>query len=30
MRSPADVRAIVDALKKLYPEGVCSLDYGKD
>lgn len=30
MRSPADVRAIIDALKKLYPEGVCSLDYGKD
>ncbi len=30
MQSPADVRAIVDALKKLYLEGVCSLDYGKD
>ncbi len=30
MRSPADVRAIINALKKLYPEGVCSLDYGKD
>ena len=30
MRSSADVRAIVDALKQLYPDGVCSLDYGKD
>ncbi len=25
-----DVRAIVDALKELYPEGICSLRYQKD
>lgn len=30
MKNAADVRAIVEALKKLYPDGVCSLDYEKD
>ena len=30
MKTAADVRAIVEALKKLYPDGVCSLDYEKD
>ena len=30
MKTAADVRAIVEALKKLYPDGECSLDYEKD
>lgn len=30
MKRPEDVWAIVNALKDLYPEGICSLDYGKD
>ena len=30
MKTAADVRAIVEALKKLYPDGVCALDYEKD
>lgn len=30
MKTAADVRAIVEALKKLYPDSVCSLDYEKD
>ena len=29
MKSEADVRSIVEELKKLYPEGICSLDYPK-
>lgn len=29
-KSQADVRAIVEALKELYPDGICSLDYQKD
>ena len=30
MKSQQEVRAIVDALKELYPDGICSLDYEKD
>ena len=30
MKTGSDVRAIVEALKALYPDGVCSLDYQKD
>ena len=30
MKSQAQVSAIIDALKKLYPDALCSLDYGKD
>lgn len=30
MKSPADVSAIVAALKGLYPEGLCSLQYEKE
>ena len=30
MKSPQDVLAIVEELKKLYPEGLCSLEYEKD
>ena len=30
MKTQAQIRAIIDALKKLYPEAVCSLDYQKD
>lgn len=30
MKTKSDVRAIVDALKALYPDGVCSLNYPKD
>lgn len=30
MKSPQDVWAIVEELKKLYPEGLCSLEYKKD
>ena len=26
MKSQQEVRAIVDALKELYPDGICSLD----
>lgn len=29
MKSQQDVVAIVEALKELYPEGICSLDYPK-
>ena len=29
-KSESDVRAIVEALKKLYPDGICSLEYEKD
>ena len=29
-KQPADVLAIVDALKRLYPDGICSLEYRKD
>ena len=29
MKSEADVRSIVEELKKLYPEGICSMDYPK-
>ena len=30
VKSEQDVLAIVDELKKLYPEGLCSLEYEKD
>ena len=30
MKSTEEVRAIVEALKELYPDGICSLDYEKD
>lgn len=30
MKTEADVRAIVEALKALYPDGICSLQYEKD
>ena len=30
MTTKSDVRAIVDALKKLYPDSLCSLQYEKD
>ncbi len=29
-KTPEDVRAIVEELKVLYPDGICSLDYQKD
>ncbi|MGI5963213.1 MAG: endonuclease III [Lawsonibacter sp.] len=29
-KTDADVRAIVEALKELYPDGICSLQYQKD
>lgn len=29
-KTQAQVWAIVEALKKLYPEGICSLEYKKD
>ncbi len=29
-KTKAQVRAIVDALKELYPDGICSLEYRKD
>ena len=29
-KTPEDVRAIVEELKVLYPDGICSLDYDKD
>lgn len=29
-KTKTQVRAIVDALNELYPDGICSLDYGKD
>jgi len=30
MKTEHEVRAIVEELKNLYPEGICSLNYGKD
>jgi len=30
MKSKKDVLAIVEELKRLYPDGICSLDYKKD
>lgn len=30
MKQPEDVLAIVQALKDLYPDGICSLQYEKD
>lgn len=30
MKTEPDVRAIVEALKGLYPDGICSLQYEKD
>ena len=30
MKTKTDVRAIVEALKALYPDGICSLEYEKD
>ena len=30
MKSKQDVIAIVEALKALYPDGICSLEYQKD
>ena len=29
-KKPEEVRAIVEALKELYPDGICSLEYEKD
>ena len=29
-KTPEDIRAIVEELKVLYPEGICSLEYKKD
>ena len=29
-KTPEDIRAIVEELKLLYPDGICSLDYQKD
>ena len=29
-KTPEDIRAIVEELKALYPEGICSLEYQKD
>ena len=29
MKSEQDILAIVEELKKLYPEAICSLDYQK-
>ena len=29
-KTPEDIRAIVEELKVLYPEGICSLEYRKD
>ena len=30
MKSPEEVRAIIEELKRLYPDGICSLQYEKD
>ena len=30
MKTQAQIRAIIDALKKLYPDAICSLDYQQD
>lgn len=30
MKSPEAVRAMIEALKNLYPDGICSLEYEKD
>ena len=30
MKTPQQVRAMVDGLKQLYPDGICSLQYKKD
>ena len=30
MKSPEDIRAIIEELKRLYPDGICSLQYEKD
>ncbi|MGO5021982.1 endonuclease III [Lawsonibacter sp. LCP25S3_G6] len=29
-KSPSDIRAIIEELKRLYPDGICSLEYEKD
>lgn len=29
-KTPEDIRAIVEELKRLYPDGICSLEYRKD
>ena len=29
-KSPAQIEAIIDELKRLYPDGICSLEYKKD
>ena len=29
-KTPEDIRAIVEELKALYPDGICSLEYKKD
>ena len=29
-KTPEDIRAIVEELKALYPDGICSLEYQKD
>ena len=30
MKTQAQISAIIEALKKLYPDAICSLDYQKD
>jgi len=30
MKSPQDIQNIIDRLKELYPDGICSLEYEKD
>ena len=30
MKTTAQIHAIIEELKKLYPDAICSLDYGKD
>jgi endonuclease-3 len=30
MKTKSDIKAIVEELKVLYPDGICSLNYGKD
>ena len=30
MKTEAQISAIIEELKKLYPDAVCSLDYRKD
>lgn len=29
-KSPDQIQAIIEELKRLYPDGICSLEYDKD